>query len=72
MFDEYKKDTGFEKGTVVRVGPGILDKVGERGRRWIVGALAMYIADPRFLLFRHFHGMGALLRLALIRFPWTW
>ena len=43
VFDEYKKDVGLEKGTVVRVGPGVLDKVGREGVGvWIVGELEAY------------------------------
>lgn len=31
VFDEYMKETGVSGGTVVKVGPGVLDKLGREG-----------------------------------------
>ena len=43
VFDEYKKDVELERGTVVRVGQGVLDKVGREGvGKWIVGELETF------------------------------
>ena len=43
VFDEYKKEVSLEKGTVVRVGPGVLNKVGREGvGKWIIEQLEEY------------------------------
>lgn len=40
VFKEYAKEVEVADGTVVRVGPGVLDKVGRDGvGKWIVGEL---------------------------------